>query len=177
VDKNQEPIVLELAPLPREQIGPFLLLGLDKAAGDEEIEAHWARRLIWARRNQLAVGLEDIHWAREMLRDPERRLQADLTSLNPDTVAGTLRRLEAQYPADTAREPPWQPLDVEKQLAEYAPPAEVPDAGRFLASLAVPEPTGDVPAVARLLERFVQEPIDPWALDLPSLSHETDTHE
>ena len=27
-----EPVVLDLAPLPREQIGPFLLLGLDKDA-------------------------------------------------------------------------------------------------------------------------------------------------
>ena len=27
-----EPVVLELAPLPREQVGPFLLLGLDKDA-------------------------------------------------------------------------------------------------------------------------------------------------
>src|SRR5262249_58193319 len=104
MNKNPQPILLELAPLPREQIGPFLLLGLDKAAGDEEVEAHWARRLIWARKNQLAVGLEDVHWARETLRDPDRRLQADLTSLNPDTIAGTLQHLEGQYPDDTRRE-------------------------------------------------------------------------
>jgi hypothetical protein len=176
MDRSPKPIVLELAPLPREQIGPFLLLGLDKAAGDEDVEAHWARRLIWARKNQLAVGLEDIHWARETLRDPDCRLQADLTSLNAGTIAGTLRRLEEQYPADAGREPPWQPLDVEKQLADYTPPAEVPDAGQFLASMTVPEPPGDVPAVARLLEQFVREPIDPWALDLPS-SDENESHE
>jgi hypothetical protein len=177
VSDTPKPIVLELAPLPREQIGPFLLLGLDKAAGDDEVEAHWARRLIWARKNQLAVGLEDIHWARETLRDADRRVQADLTSLNPDTIAGTLHRLEGQYPDDAGREPPWQPLDLEKQLADYTPPAEVPDAGEFLASLAVPELPGDVPAVARLLEQFVQAPIDPWALDVPSPSHENEPHE
>jgi len=46
-----EPVILELASLPREQIGPFLLLGLDKDADKEQIEANWARRVIWARKN------------------------------------------------------------------------------------------------------------------------------
>ena len=32
----------ELASLPREQVGPFLLLGLDKTADKEQIEANWA---------------------------------------------------------------------------------------------------------------------------------------
>ena len=47
------PIVLELAPLPREQVGPFLLLGVDKTAAKEEIEANWAQRVIWARKGQV----------------------------------------------------------------------------------------------------------------------------
>ena len=47
---HAEPIVLDLAPLPREQIGPFLLLGLDKDADKEQIEANWARRVIWRAR-------------------------------------------------------------------------------------------------------------------------------
>ena len=33
------PIVLELAPLPREQVGPFLLLGVEKTADKEIVEA------------------------------------------------------------------------------------------------------------------------------------------
>ena len=33
-------IVLELAPIPREQVGPFLLLGLDKSADKDQIEAN-----------------------------------------------------------------------------------------------------------------------------------------
>ena len=51
---SQEPVLLELAPLPREKIGPFILLGLEKDASPEEIEAHWAQRVIWARKNHIA---------------------------------------------------------------------------------------------------------------------------
>ena len=48
--KNGEPVVLELASLPREQTGPFLLLGLDKTADKEKMEARWADRVRWARK-------------------------------------------------------------------------------------------------------------------------------
>ena len=40
--KAAEPIVLDLATLPREQLGPFLLLGLDKSADKDQIDANWA---------------------------------------------------------------------------------------------------------------------------------------
>src|SRR3954454_19589645 len=80
---NSEPAAsVELAPLPREQVGPFILLGVPKDADTETIESHWAQRVIWARRGQTRTALEDIHWAREVLRDPERRVAADLDSLN-----------------------------------------------------------------------------------------------
>ena len=39
------PIVLQLAPLPRTQIGPFLILGVDKDATRETIEAAWAEKI------------------------------------------------------------------------------------------------------------------------------------
>src|SRR5579884_2182683 len=92
-----EPVVLELAPLPREQIGPFLILGLDKDADKDQIEANWARRVIWARKNQTRLPLEDINWARETVNDPDKRLRADVTSLNADTSDGTLRRLAQRF--------------------------------------------------------------------------------
>src|SRR5205814_8819347 len=76
-----EPVLLELAHLPREQVGPFLLLGLDKDAGKEHIEANWAERIKWARKQQTNLTLEEINWARELLTDPARRLAADATSL------------------------------------------------------------------------------------------------
>ena len=36
--KAPEPVVLELATLSREQMGPYLLLGLDKSADKEQID-------------------------------------------------------------------------------------------------------------------------------------------
>ena len=89
---------VELAPLPREQVGPFLVLGVPKDADSETVEAHWAQRVLWARQGKSRIPLEDIHWARQMLRDPERRLPADAASLNPDTTGNDLRRLARGLP-------------------------------------------------------------------------------
>ncbi len=44
------PVMLQLAPLPRTQIGPFLILGVDKDADKETVESQWAQRLIWRAR-------------------------------------------------------------------------------------------------------------------------------
>src|SRR5262249_59716309 len=99
MSQDDEPVMLELAPLPREQIGPFLLLGVDKDADSEQIEAHWAQRIIWARKKYIKVALGDINWAREVIRDDDRRVRADGTSLNPDTAARTLDRLAREYGA------------------------------------------------------------------------------
>src|SRR3954464_6993819 len=91
------PLVLKLAPLPRTQVGPFLILGVDKDAAKDDVEAAWAQRLIWARKGQTPVPLEDINWAREVLSDAERRLRADVTSLNLDTADATLRKLRQHF--------------------------------------------------------------------------------
>src|SRR5262245_1232045 len=131
MSEEHEPITLALAQLPREQIGPFLMLGLAKDAAAEQIEAAWAQRVIWARKKQIDVALEEINWAREVLRDPERRLQADLLSLNLDTLDGTLARLAERYGGG----PTWQPLDAEKPFAELIPDAEIPDADVVQASI------------------------------------------
>ena len=58
---TSSPLMVELAPLPRSQVGPFLILGVDKDAEKESIEAGWAQRLIWARRNQIPTPLEDVN--------------------------------------------------------------------------------------------------------------------
>ncbi|HEX3314320.1 MAG TPA: hypothetical protein VHR72_05475, partial [Gemmataceae bacterium] len=92
-----EPIVLKLAPLPRMQIGPFLILGVDKDAGSEAIEQAWAQRLIAARKGLLAVPLEDVNWAREILTDSERRIRADVISLNVETTDETLKKLRDSF--------------------------------------------------------------------------------
>jgi hypothetical protein len=164
---SQEPVILELAPLPREQIGPFLLLGLSKTADQEEIEASWAQRVIWARKKQCRVPLEDVNWARETINSPERRVRADVASLNVDTADGVLHQLASRYAGKDPRGPAWQPLDREKPLADYTPATAVPDAREVRAAITIPDVPADVPAVARLLEDLAREPLDPWGLTLP----------
>jgi hypothetical protein len=161
---EQEPVVLELAPLPREQIGPFLLLGVDRAADEEQIQSHWAQRVIRARKNQSRVALGDINWARETVRDPQRRVLADLASLNVDTAAGTLGGLAQGYGLRGGQAPPWQPLEAPGLPAGTAPATEVPDAREVRAGMSVPELPPDLPAVHALVEQLVREPLDPWAL-------------
>src|SRR5437899_12932608 len=117
--KSPEPVVLELATLPREQVGPFLLLGLDKSADKKEIEEHWAERLKWARRQLIKVPLEDINWAREILNDLDKRVRADASSLNADTTDGVLAGLAQRYGLEGETGRLWQPLDSEKALADY----------------------------------------------------------
>jgi hypothetical protein len=167
--KNPDPVVLELASLPREQAGPFLLLGLDKTADKEAVEANWADRVKWSRKGLLKVPLEDVNWARDALGDVQRRVRADAASLNVDLSDGLLGRLAYRYGvAGRAAGRAWQPLDREKPLADYAPPAEVPDPRELAAALAVPEVPEEMPAAATLLEQLAAATLDPWAVELPA---------
>jgi hypothetical protein len=159
------PVVLELAPLPREQVGPFLLLGLEKSAGKEQIEANWARRLIWARKEQIKVPLEDINWAREVVNDKDKRVRADAASLNLDTADGILGDLTQRYGGAAAR-PRCKPLDEEKDLSRYEPPVELPDIQAVQNAIVVPDIPEEVPAAHGILDRYVGEPFDPWNLPL-----------
>ena len=163
MSENPEPVVLELAPLPREQIGPFLLLGIEKDADSEAIENGWAKRLKQARRQQIDISLEDINWAREVLKDPERRVRADADSLNVDTVDRVLHKLSERFSGQTGGAA-WQPRDCEKDLREYTIPVEMPDEDAVRAAIVVPMPTRETPAVSRLLEEFARaaSTIDPW---------------
>ena len=114
--------------------------------------------------------MEDINWAREVISDPDKRVRADSASLNPDTADGLLRRWCGRFGVGaTGGEVSvgWQPRDDEKPLADYAPPAEVPDASALRSALTVPEIPPEVPAVASLLDQAAREPIDPWAIVLP----------
>ena len=161
------PIVLQLAPLPRTQIGPFLLLGVDKDADREAIEAAWAERVKWARKGIIKTPLEDINWAREMLTHTETRLRNDAVTLNVDTTDGTLKKLRQRYQGGRADEPVrCKPLDEEKSLADYVPPTPVPTVEEVRAAVKLPELPADVPAVRVVLENFVREPLDPWQVDL-----------
>lgn len=168
MSRTSEPVILELAPLPREQIGPFLLLGLEKDAEREQIEAHWAKRVIWARKGQTRLALEDINWARETINDPDRRVRADCASFNVDIADGLLGRLTQRVGAGGEIGIGWEPLDDERPPLDYTPGGEVPSREEIRAAVAVPEIRAEMPAVARLLDEMQQTPLDPWALDLPN---------
>ena len=161
-----EPVVLELAALPREQIGPFLILGLPKDADKEQIDARWADRIKMSRRQTLKVPLEDVNWAREMLKEPDKRVRADAASLNSDTSDGILRELAQRYSGKPAAGGSvWQPLDNEKPLADYMPPVDIPDANAIRAGLTSPQVPEEQPGVPLVLERLAQQTIDPWNLE------------
>jgi hypothetical protein len=167
--KSPEPVVLELASLPREQMGAFLILGLDKAADKTTIEQHWADRIKWARRQITKVPLEDVNWAKEELSDPARRIKADVNSLNADTTDGVLATLCQHFGMEAGQAMRmWQPLDSEKALADYSPPVDMPDANAVREAIVLPTVPEDIPAVASLLHLWAKHPLDPWALELPS---------
>jgi hypothetical protein len=169
----QGPLVLELATLSREQVGPFLLLGVSKEATREEVEAHWAQRLIAARKGGLSVPLEDINWSRETINDPERRSQALTSTLNADTDNGILRELAERYHVG---KPSWPVVDAEKSFADYSPPLEMPDPAEVRSAITLPDLPPDLPAVAWLLDQFIPESLDPWAVPLtPDPSEGLDT--
>lgn len=155
------PVVLELAPLPREQVGPFILLGLDKTAGDEEIEAHWAQRVKWARQKKISTLLEDINWARDVLRDFERRTLANAASLNVDTTDQTIKKLQEKF-AGGSSELPCEPIDDEKDLSQYSPQVEIPDWREEAKKVQLPDVPMEFPIVEQLLRDFSEEPLDPW---------------
>ena len=160
------PVLQELGPVPRANIGPFLLLGVDKDAERDVIEAGWAQRLIWSRKDIVKTPLEDINWARDVLSDHDRRIKADTASLNVDTVDGLLRQLTERYQGKGQGAAGCEPLDVEKSLAAYQPPTPVPDAQEVRRNLPAPEPPRDLPAVKTILEQFVRQPLDAWGVDL-----------
>jgi hypothetical protein len=160
------PVVLELAALPRDQVGPFIILGIDKTAGKEQVEAAWAQRVIWARKDQVKTPLEDINWAREVMNDSDRRIRADAASLNIDTSEGVLRRLRERFAGLAKNEPGCRPLDVELPLADYSPDIPVPDMAEERQRIPVGDVPLEIPAVAALVENLLREPLDPWQLDL-----------
>ncbi len=160
------PVVLELALLPREQIGPYLLLGLDKAAEKDDIDAAWAQRIIWARQRKVKVLLEDVNWAREAITEPDKRVLSDVCSINTDTASGILKSINERY-ADAAKNTAGaSPIDVERPLSNYSPETLIPDPEEVRQSIPDPEIPQDIPAVESLLKQFAQRPIDPWDLDV-----------
>jgi hypothetical protein len=160
------PVVLDLAPLPRSQVGPFLILGVDKDADREALEANWAQRLIWARKNLIKVPLEDINWARDLINDTEGRIRADATSLNIDTTDGVLKSLCERFQGKGQRPIGCRPLDIETNLADYEAPLVLPDLQEVRRQIPAPQIPREVPAGPLILAEIVSQPIDAWQIDL-----------
>ena len=116
----------------------------------------------------IKVPREDVNWAHEILKEIDKRIRSDVCSLNTDTTDGVLSQLTDRY--GVAGGQPgrvWQPLDNEKPLADYIPPAEVPNVAEVRAALVVPETPEETPFAALLLERIARIDLDPWAVELP----------
>ncbi len=96
----------------------------------------------------------------------ESRLRADAVGLNIDTTDGTLRKLRERFHGKRPSEVGARPLDMEKWLADYVPPAPVPTVDELRQNVHVPELPREVPAVRVLLENFARETTDPWQVDL-----------
>jgi hypothetical protein len=103
-----------------------------------------------------------------VINDPERRVRADVTSLNLDTADRVLERLAQRYGGNPGKGPGWQALDKEKPLADYSPDTEMPDPNEVKNAIQVPDVPQEVPAVRRLLEQFMLEALDPWKISLSS---------
>jgi hypothetical protein len=105
-----------------------------------------------------------------VLNERDRRLRADAASFNTDLIDSALSQLAKRYSVvgnQIART--WQPLDAEKDLANYTPTADVPDREEIRSALVIPEVPEAFPTVPVLLDRLSQEPLDPWTYELPQV--------
>jgi hypothetical protein len=132
-----------------------------KDADDETINAAWAQRVLWARQGKTQASLEDIHWARAVLRDPSQRLAADAASLNPDVAGEELRKLTRLWSLDG--KPGWPPVDPEPPTVA----ADIPDPDAVRPGVPAPAVPVELPGVARWLDDFANAPLDPWSIALP----------
>ena len=92
------------------------------------------------------MPLEDVNWAREILKDIDKRIRADVAASTPTRPTACCSQLTERYGVAGGQGGPiWQPLDNEKPLADYMPPAEVPNAAEVRAALVVPETPEETP--------------------------------
>jgi hypothetical protein len=168
--ETTEPLVLDIAPLPREKIGPFLILGVDKDADVQEIEAHWAQRLIWARNKQIRTPLEDVNWAKEQLLDRDKRVLADVTSMNSDTSAGELKQLLEKHGPLEPETPKWTPLEPPMPELPVLAADAMPDAEAIRAAAKLPDVPLVFPAADRILSELTGPSLDPWSIEISNSS-------
>ncbi len=99
-----------------------------------------------------------------MLLDRERRVSADVVSLNPDTSTGELRQILAKHGPLEPEVPSWSPYEAALPELPEPPSNLMPDCDELRAGLAVPEVPLELPAIDRILEQARSSPLDPWNL-------------
>jgi hypothetical protein len=162
-DKTRKP----RRSIDRSQVGPYFILGLDKDASPQQIEAHWARRVVSARKNQIPPSLADVNWAREALSDLARRIHADVSTLNRDTHQAALRAVGTAWGCLEAQAPSWTPLPGEEPPIDYLPDWDIPDPSELRRTIVLPSVPQPGPIVLALLQQWLDQPLDVWNISLP----------
>ena len=102
----------------------------------------------------------------EVLNDFDQRVQADVSSLNSDTLTQGMRRLAERYGVAAAGGPTWEPIDVEQPPVEQALDVDIPDAESVRRTIVLPEIPWDTPAAAQVLDRLIGTLPYPWNLSI-----------
>lgn len=143
-------------------VGPYIILGIDKDADPATLPEVCARRVEAARAGELTWTEEQIVAALEVLHAPEERLESDVESFNTDIASGEVRRLARLYRVDGGG-PAWEPMDPE-------PPTELTELTFDAAGLAAEAPAPDVPlelpSVETWLTQYAAGASNPWTSEL-----------
>jgi hypothetical protein len=150
-------------PIDRDDVGPFIVLGVDKDVDAATLHARVAERLRQIDRGECRFTRADVEWARDVLRDRKSRLRADVDHLNPDLASGALGRLARLYHLDGAP-PGWEPLDPEP-VADL-PGLDAIDVQALAAGLVPPEAPLHFPTLDHWAARRLEIGDDPWAENL-----------
>jgi hypothetical protein len=147
----------------REMAGPFLILGVDKDVDDAKIESQYELQRAAVERGECHWSIDDLEWAKRILNDPYRRLEADLDNLNSDLASGEVHRLQRLYHLDGSP-PGWEAIDPE-------PPIDLPnndaiDPLTLTKDIPTPEIPFELPAINAWLEQFAAAITDPWTMEL-----------
>src|SRR5262249_27763234 len=113
-------------------------------------------------KNLISIPLEDINWARDALKDADKRIRADAASLNLATTDGALQALRKRFQGKDPDSGSCKPSHVEKSLASYGPRTPWLEVDQVWQTLTLPVIPREVPAVTLMLQEAVQPDLDPW---------------
>jgi hypothetical protein len=159
---SPDPVVLDLAPLPKEKMGPFIILGVAKEATPKEIESAFQERLLGIQAGDFPLGEEDIHWAKERLSDPEDRLNADVVSMNAEILNSPIRRMNKSDSENS-----WSSRDATTRFNVTIEEDLQLAIDAITKDLVVPDLEFDVSKLGRLIKESENPSWDPWNPETP----------